>query len=460
MRAPSTRPIAGPFLGEDSRDRLARSFTDGWNTYETLFRGVLPSRESFHTRVHPLRLPLVFYLAHTAAFYVQKLKLVGLVEERGVVPELDERMERGVSPEDPDELAELPAWPDLDTVWAYRKSVRDTVLGAIRNVPLGSTVEPESPVRALLMGIEHENIHLHTSLPLVRLLPPRCKEHPAGWPAMVGEREAAPTPGARELEFTRCPGGHVRFGGEQGAATPFRWDNEWGLREAEVDPFAVARHPVTNGQFLEFLRAGGYQRRELWTTHGADLFLDQVSEGRPNSWVATEAGTYRYRGTFEDIDLPWDWPVEVSRHEAVAYANWVGAGLLSEEQFHALLDQEFGGPAEVAYQLGKFNVGLRHGSPRPVLNPHAALGRHGDGVDFVGNVALWLDDDFRPLDDEPFHTDPLYPDFSQPWFGQETGMLAGASYAARGHLAHVGVMRDFMQNHMDQLAGILLTRSA
>ncbi|QKW50835.1 SUMF1/EgtB/PvdO family nonheme iron enzyme [Streptomyces buecherae] len=441
-----------------SRERLARYYTDTWDTYETLFRGVVDAPESFETRVHPFRLPLVFYLGHTAAFYAQKLKLVGLMDEREESA-YDQLLERGVSPEDPDELEGLTDWPDPGTVWSYRKRVRDTVLRAIEHVPLpAATMEPCSPLRALLMGIEHENLHLHTSIPLVRLLPPRLKETPLGWPAVVRAHAGAPAV-AFDAEFTRCQGGPVRFGDEAPRAGRFRWDNECGRREAEVAPFTVAPHPVTNGQFLDFVRDGGYQRPGLWTTHGAGTFLERVSSGHPRSWLRAHPDGFRYRGTFEDMAMPWDWPVEVSRHEAVAYANWAQATLLSEERFHALVNQEFGGVSRLATLRERLAVGLRQGSPRPVRAAGATLGR--SGVDFVGNVALWLDDDFAPLDGDSFRADdPLYPDFSQPWFGSETGLLAGASYAARGHLADIGVMRDFMQNHMDQLAGILLARPA
>lgn len=458
MHIPSAvRPVGQPFLRDLSRERLAHYFTDTWDTYETLFHGIAESADAYQVRVHPFRLPLVFYLAHTASFYVQKLKLVGLVDGDGV-SELDDRMERGVSPEDPDDLADLTDWPDLDAVWSYRKRVRDTVLKALERVPLPATVEPRSPLRAVLMGIEHENIHLHTSLPLIRLLPPHLKQVPQGWPAMADTHGGNPAARPFGEECAHCQGGYVRFGDGERAAGRFRWDNECGRREADVAPFTVAPHPVTNGQFLEFVRDGGYQRSEWWTTHGARLFLDRVSKGHPHSWVPAGSGAYRYRGIFVDIDMPWDWPVEVSRHEAVAYAHWAGAELVSEEQFHALLDQEFGGVAEVADRLGEFTVGLRQGSPRPVRSRGATLGS--SGIDFIGNVGLWLADDFGPLDPGSFPVDPLYPDFSEPWFGPETGMIAGAGYAARGHMADVGVMRDFMQNHMDQLAGILLTRPA
>ncbi|MFH8985816.1 SUMF1/EgtB/PvdO family nonheme iron enzyme [Streptomyces varsoviensis] len=461
----AARPVApAPLGGGWSRDRLARYFVDTWDTYETLFRGVADSKEAFGVRVHPFRLPLVFYLGHTASFYIQKLKLVGMVDGGGVC-ELDERMEQGVSPEDPDELARLTEWPDPNDVWSYRKTVRDIVLRTIETVPLPAVLAPTSPLRALLMGIEHENIHLHTSLPLIRLLPPRLKGTPQGWPAMGTQRDGGAVVAEPGRDYVLCRGGSVVFGDDQPETGRFRWDNEYGRRAATVDPFEVAPHPVTNGQFLEFVRAGGYEEPGLWTTHGARLYLERVSGGHPHSWLpGAGPGGYRYRGIFEDTEMPWDWPVEVSRHEAVAYANWAGASLISEEQFHALLDQEFGGVSRVAAMLDKFDVGLRRGSPRPVRGQGAFLGR--SGIDFVGNVALWLEDDFTALErgsddaESSFRVDPLYPDFSEPWFGPETGMLTGASYAARGHMADVGVMRDFMQNHMDQLAGILLTRPA
>ncbi|WP_079086265.1 SUMF1/EgtB/PvdO family nonheme iron enzyme [Streptomyces silvensis] len=454
---PAARSIGRPLLRDLSRGRLTSYFTSTWDSYETLFRGVLDAPEAYCARVHPFRLPLVFYLAHTAAFSMRKLAMAGLVDS-SETSAFDERMERGVSPEDPDELAGLTDWPSPETAWAYRKRVRGLVLRAVEDVPLSATMEPEAPLRALLMAIEHENIHLHTSIPLVRMLPSRLKETPQGWPAPVQEHTGAPVACDRGEGFVHCRGGPVQFGSAGTEGNGFQWDNEWGRREAEVAPFAVAPHPVTNGQFLRFVEDGGYEKADLWTTHGARLFLDRVSSGLPNSWLRADAGPYRYRGVFADTDMPWDWPVEVSRHEAVAYANWAGAGLLSEEQFHALLNQEFGGAKQVAHRNGDFNVGLQHGSPRPVRARGAVLGR--GGTDFLGNVALWLEDDFTALDGNTFRVDPLYPDFSEPWFGRETGLLAGASYAARGHMADIGVMRDFMQNHMDQLAGILLTRPA
>ena len=41
-----------------------------------------------------------------------------------------------------------------------------------------------------------------------------------------------------------------------------------------------------------------------------------------------------YRGMFEEVPLPLDWPVYVSHAEAMAYARWAGKSLPTEEQWH------------------------------------------------------------------------------------------------------------------------------
>jgi formylglycine-generating enzyme required for sulfatase activity len=34
---------------------------------------------------------------------------------------------------------------------------------------------------------------------------------------------------------------------------------------------------------------------------------------------------YRYRATFDEIDLPLDWPLEVNYYEVLAYCQWQSA---------------------------------------------------------------------------------------------------------------------------------------
>ena len=437
-----------------SNESLEQYFLQSWETYEMVFSSLI-SDKAFYQRAHPLRHPLIFYYGHTAAFYVQKMKLAGLLSED--VSDLDAPMERGVSPEDPDDLAGNNGWPSIDRVRNYRKQVYDIVLNAIRSVDTKVTA-PQSPVWALLMGIEHENIHLHTTLPLLRQLPDAYKSTPTDWPQAYTTSNDQSQKRVLNTAFIRCEGGLITMGVDPDNVDCFRWDNELGIQQCHVPPFSVAPFPATNADFLAFVLDGGYDRNELWTTDQSDLFLEKLTRKHPNSWVADGEGGFKYRHIFETQEMPWNAPVEVCRHEAVAFANWSGARLISEPQYHALLQQEHGGRIGIANRLGDFNIGLRFGGPAPVQSLRSALGKN--GTDFIGNVALWVNDDFAPLNDGAFRVDPLYDDFSEPWFGPQTGMVLGASYAARGHMTDIGNMRDFMQNHMDQPAGILLTREA
>ena len=245
-------------------------------------------------RTHPLRHPLIFYLAHTASFYVQKLKLAGVLAND--LSDLDRPMERGVSPDDPDELTESQNWPSLDEVRKYRKVVHEYVLDTIDSLSLNGKVTHGSATWAILMGIEHENIHLHTSMPLIRLLPDNLKRVPAQWPQYGSLEGPGEHSSIKELDSVHCNGGEVEFGKNPDTINHFRWDNELGVRNASISPFQVAPHPVTNADFLEFIRDGGYERAELWTTHQSSTFRNKITRNHPNSWMQTEPGEYLYRG--------------------------------------------------------------------------------------------------------------------------------------------------------------------
>ncbi|HSK29770.1 MAG TPA: SUMF1/EgtB/PvdO family nonheme iron enzyme [Candidatus Limnocylindria bacterium] len=62
------------------------------------------------------------------------------------------------------------------------------------------------------------------------------------------------------------PGGRFIIGADKNA--PFVFDNEKWAHEVEIEPFRIARAPVTNGAFLEFVEAGGYRERRFWSDEG------------------------------------------------------------------------------------------------------------------------------------------------------------------------------------------------
>ncbi|MGO1500128.1 MAG: hypothetical protein ACTHWH_02440 [Marinobacter sp.] len=104
---------------DHKREEIARYFTNTFDTYTRLF-DCLADDKGFYQKSIPIRHPLIFYLGHTATFFVNKLMLAKLLPER-----IDSRMESvfavGVDEMSWDDLNEEHYdWPRDDEVMAYR----------------------------------------------------------------------------------------------------------------------------------------------------------------------------------------------------------------------------------------------------------------------------------------------------------------------------------------------------
>ena len=101
---------------------------------------------------------------------------------------------------------------------------------------------------------------------------------------------------------------------------------------ADVAPFAIERHDVTNAAFLEFVEAGGYDEPQWWTRRRLGSGFSASASRIRCSGSGTMARWF-WRGMFELIPLPPRWPVYVSHAEASAFARWRGARLPTEAEF-------------------------------------------------------------------------------------------------------------------------------
>jgi ergothioneine biosynthesis protein EgtB len=116
----------------------------------------------------------------------------------------------------------------------------------------------------------------------------------------------------------------------------FAFDNESPRHQVWLEPFRLADRLVTNGEWLEFIADGGYQRFELWLSDGwarvnADGWRAPLY-WQPDDGVWLE---HTLHGTAEvDPTLP---VCHVSFYEAEAYATWAGKRLPSEDEWeHAV----------------------------------------------------------------------------------------------------------------------------
>ena len=109
----------------------------------------------------------------------------------------------------------------------------------------------------------------------------------------------------------------------------FCWDNERSAHQVYLGDFAVQDRLVTNGEYLEFMLEGGYQRFDYWLSEGWE-WAKQLEEKAPLYWYHLNGEWWHYTlSGFEKVnpDLP---VTHLSYFEADAFANWKGLRLPTE----------------------------------------------------------------------------------------------------------------------------------
>ena len=230
--------------------------------------GWMQGREVFQRSPwHQLRHPLIFYYGHVAALYINKFRVAGLIQHP-VVEELEQIMETGVDEMSWDDLSKNEMqWPDLRKVTEYRRTVYGIVKDVILNGDWSFPIEVSDPAWAIVMGFEHERIHLETSSVLMRELPAHLVTRPAAFPAYHPSAYDGSSQRKIQNEMIEVQGRKVKMGKPRDWRS-FGWDNEYGTRTAEVATFSASKYLITNGEFLDFVRSGGYGNRAYWTEAG------------------------------------------------------------------------------------------------------------------------------------------------------------------------------------------------
>jgi 5-histidylcysteine sulfoxide synthase len=420
-------------------------FNNTWDLYELLFSSI-ESDDSLYLNPDPRRHPLIFYLGHTAVFYINKFYAVGIIDHT-INPHFENILAVGVDPATARDLETRDLWPGTDEVRAYRNQARELILKVIDEADFPEKVTWDHPLWTLFMGLEHDRIHFETSSVLIRQYPVSHLRRPAPW-------QYAPAPdSAPANSLVELSGGSVTLG-RPDSADLYGWDNEYGLQEFVVDPFSVSRNMISNAEFLEFVRQGGYSNLDLWSEEGLE-WKEKYKVCHPRFWIA-EGDGFRYRAMFDEMDLPLSWPAEVTCHEAQAYCAWKGDGwrLMWEREWKYLSNQAPEMDQDVVFDQ-KYNLNLKYCSPTPV--GMMSEGQTTSGVnDIHGNVWDWLGDDFYQL--PGYKTHHCYLDFSAPYFDADHGMLAGGSWASSGTSASK-YYRLWFRRGFFQHAGFRLAKS-
>ncbi len=307
-----------------------------------------------------------------------------------------------------------------------------------------------------------------------------------GYPAPVvqGGRAVAVDGGGRSGD-AEIPGGKYLIGATK--AFPFVFDNEKWAHEVMLKPFRIARAPVTNGEFLEFVEAGGYRERRFWSDEGwqwlesggspqleksfAKFFKRGMNEApviqeftesldHPIYWKRAANGRWLQRVYDQYVPLNENLPiVHVSWYEAEAYCNWSGRRLPTEAEWEVAASSDpDAGARNDSRRL--FPWGDQNATPDCAnLDWRAGglveVGAHAAGDSafgcrqMLGNVWEWTASEFQPYPD--FSADP-YKEYSQPWFGTHK-VLRGGCWATSSLLIRNTWRNFYTPDRRDVWAG-------
>ncbi len=439
-------PLLNEGTTDSKRQELLDYFCQTYDLYDNLFE-VLEGDDAWYRKAISLRHPLIFYYGHTAAFFINKLMAAQLIEKR-VDAKIEAMVAIGVDEMSWDDLDENNYdWPSVEDVKTYRQKVRKRVVEFIESMPLDLPVEWNSPAWLILMGIEHERIHLETSSVLIRQLPlSSVKPHP-NWKVCPDSGEAP------ENVLLPVSAQSLRLGKDYDDPL-YGWDNEYGRYKVEVKAFKASEYLVSNAEFLEFVNAGGYDTERWWSDEGW-AWATFAKVRHPEFWVQDDNG-YRYRAMAEVIDMPWNWPVDVNCHEAEAFCQWKSevtskqVQLPTEAEWYCLRE---GIDTDLPYwEQAPGNINLEYWSSSCPVNRF----RNGDFCDVIGNVWQWTT---TPIDAyEGFRVHPYYDDFSTPTFDSKHNMIKGGSWISSGNCA-IKDSRYAFRRHFFQHAGFRYVES-
>ncbi|DAB27544.1 MAG: SAM-dependent methyltransferase [Sulfurimonas sp. RIFOXYD12_FULL_33_39] len=428
--------------GDDTdkkRQEIKEYFHNTYSLFEKIF-DVLKDDKVFYKKSEITRHPMIFYFGHTATFFINKLINMKIIKER-INPEFESIFAIGVDEMAWDDVnSSNYKWPKVDEVREYRAKVREIVDELITTLPMPLPITDESPMWIILMGIEHERIHVETSLVLHRQMPIEFVKEVKEFNICTHSSKAP------KNEMLEIKGGDVVLGKEK-SHNLYGWDNEYGKYEESVEDFKTSKFLVSNGEYMSFVEDGGYENEEFWDKEGR-AFLKISGAKHPTFWVE-EDDVYMYRTLGKIIDMPLDWPVDVNALEAEAFCRYkskkegVKYSLPSEAEYRLIYEH-----AKLEdipdFHESRANLNFYHYFSSCPVNEFAFNGIY----DVVGNVWQWSRTPIFGFNG--FEVHPAYDDFSTPTFDNKHALILGSSWASSGNLimkhSRYAFRKHFYQN--------------
>ena len=215
--------------------------------------------------------------------------------------------------------------PSTNEVYAYREYV-DTAMGHLLQQKLDVDL-----FQLVTLGLHHEQQHQELLLSDIKYM---FGQNPL-FPAYDVETSLLDQESNRELGYVKISEGVYTIG-YQGDG--FCFDNELGVHKVYLHDFEIQKGLVTNGEYIEFIEAGGYMDFNLWLDEGWS-WLKQNQVSKPLYWHQLDGQWMHYtlKG-FQKIKEN-DILKHISFYEAMAFAEWKGMRLPTEFEWEIASSQ-------------------------------------------------------------------------------------------------------------------------
>jgi ergothioneine biosynthesis protein EgtB len=311
-------------------EQLLARFHEVRNFTTRLCEGLAP--EDCVVQSMPDISPTKWHLAHTTWFFETFILKKWVTSYRADVPQyayLFNSYYNAAGDMHRRDLRGLISRPTVQETHRYRSSVDSYIENLISGADekLLAEIEP-----IMVLGIHHEQQHQELLITDIKhvfaqnpLYPVFRERQPSQGYGSAGkiDIETRDVAAAHFIEFNEAI---VEIGHD---GSDFSYDNEGPRHRALVPAFSLASRPVTNGEYLEFIDAGGYTRSEFWLSLGWMTVNEQRWQA-PLYWIKRDGAWWSFTlSGLRPVDESQ--PVtHISYFEADAFANWSGARLPTE----------------------------------------------------------------------------------------------------------------------------------
>lgn len=330
--------------------------------------------------------------------------------------------------------------PTVKETVAYRNHIDEQMIRLFES--LDQQRQAETILRLVRLGLEHEMQHQELLVYDIKHLlcdqfDPPIKPLPPSVTSVTGMAE--------------IPGGLYCLGYDSATlkgAADFAFDNEKPAHQVYLQDYSIDRAPVSNGEFVEFIRSGGYQNFRWWFSEGWEV-VNRERWRAPLYWeLHDETWMIRDFAGLHSAEKRANEPVcHVSYYEASAFAKWAGKRLPTEAEWEkaatfaassATRAFPWGNSAPSDAVANLFENQLWCAAPIGAFpNGASATGCH----QMIGDVWEWTTSDYVPY--PGFKSE--FDEYNDKWFVNQKVLRGGSFATPQLHIR--STYRNFFHAH-------------